>query len=131
MNCKRCDAAITRKNKSGYCRSCGMLGNQRTLGRKMSEEQRSELSRTRYGTNNPNWKGDEVGLSALHSYMKTYLTKPDVCDNCGKASPLDLANKGTYDRKFSSWEWLCRRCHMLSDGRLNNLKKGKQKRGED
>ena len=131
MNCKKCDAVITRKNKSGYCRSCGMLGNQRTLGWKMPEGQRLELVKTRLGKNNPNWKGDRVGLSALHGYMKVRLTKPGSCDNCNNSKPLDLANKGVYNREPSNWNWLCRRCHMQSDGRLNNLMKGKQKYGKN
>jgi len=35
--------------------------------------------------------------------------------------PHDLANKGTYDRKLKNWEWLCRKCHMIKDGRMKKL----------
>lgn len=37
--------------------------------------------------------------------------------------PFDLANvTGIYNRDFINWKYICRRCHMLSDGRMNNLK---------
>ena len=42
-----------------------------------------------------------------------------TCQNHSKV--YDLANKGIYNRNFDNWEWLCRKCHMLSDGRLENL----------
>lgn len=35
---------------------------------------------------------------------------------------LDIANVSQrYLRDISDWRWLCRRCHMISDGRVNNL----------
>jgi len=37
---------------------------------------------------------------------------------------MDLANKGIYDRNPDNWEWLCRKCHMTKDGRVN-MNKGR------
>lgn len=116
--CKKCNKEITIKNKSGYCRSCRMLGNKITLGRKMSEKQRLELSNLRKGKKNGMWKGDKVGYNALHGWIKNNHEKPDKCDECKKVTPYDLANKGIYNRNISNWEWLCRKCHMTKDGRL-------------
>lgn len=71
---------------------------------------------------NPNWSGDKVGYHGLHSFVKKRLPKPNTCDDCHEQPPRDLANKGIYDRNLENWEWLCRRCHMIKDGRMNNLR---------
>lgn len=72
--------------------------------------------------NNGMWKGDKVSYGALHDYVKYHLPKPEKCQNCGAKKKLDLANKsGEYKRNLSDWEWLCRLCHMIKDGRVNNL----------
>lgn len=52
------------------------------------------------------------------------MSKPDLCPKCHIRPAIDLANKGIYDRNLSNWEWLCRKCHMESDGRLDNFIKG-------
>ena len=37
-------------------------------------------------------------------------------------SPYDCANiSGEYHRDVDDFEWLCRRCHMVKDGRLEKL----------
>lgn len=74
------------------------------------------------GKKNGQWKGNRVGYSALHDYIKYHLAKPKTCQKCGKEKTLDLANiSQEYKRELSDWEWLCRSCHMISDGRLDNL----------
>lgn len=74
------------------------------------------------GDKNSQWKGDEVGYSALHEYMRTICPKPDLCESCRDKSPMDLANiSGEYLREEKDWEWLCRSCHMKKDGRMKNL----------
>jgi hypothetical protein len=41
------------------------------------------------------------------------------CQQCRK--PYDLANVSVeYKRDLNDWQWLCRRYHMLSDGRLHS-----------
>jgi len=68
------------------------------------------------------WKGDAVGTDALHAYMRKHISKPEFCEHCKEVPPKDLANKsGEYKRDVSDWEWLCRRCHMKSDGRLDSF----------
>lgn len=81
------------------------------------------MSVNKNGENSPHWKGDEVGLSGLHAYLKKHNKKPDSCQRCGKKSNrLDLANiSGLYKRDISDFEWLCRKCHMETDGRLTKF----------
>jgi hypothetical protein len=82
------------------------------------------MSNKMFGKDNPMWKGDQVGMAALHDWVASRMPKPEFCNECKKERPRDLANKGIYDRNLDNWEWLCRRCHMTKDGRMNNLWKG-------
>lgn len=105
---------VSRNNLvSGGVKSCGCT----TL--KMIRE-------SKLGERNFMWKGNSVGMSALHEWIKTRFPKPKRCQECKKVPPYDLANKsGKYKRELSDWEWLCRRCHMTKDGRLENFKQRK------
>lgn len=74
------------------------------------------------GKNNGQWKGNEVGYAALHEWIQRYLSKPELCQDCEQKPPYDLANiSQKYKRELTDWEWLCRRCHMIKDGRMTNL----------
>src|SRR3990167_10706587 len=89
----------------------------------VSDEARKKNSDTKLSEKNPMWKGDEVGIFAVHCWVKRRIPKPKRCSSCNRKGFLDLANKNNkYTRDLSTWEWLCRRCHMLSDGRMGNLK---------
>lgn len=96
---------------------------------------------SKIGENNPNykgkcaakgerhqfWKGDSVGIDALHTYIRKRLLKPELCVCCKKEPPYDLANiSQEYKRDITDWEWLCRKCHMVKDGRLKNLNQFKK-----
>ncbi len=86
----------------------------------------------RFEETNPSWKGSRVGLSSLHEWVRNRKTKPKLCECCGVVPPRDLANiSQEYKRDLSDWEWLCRRCHMTKDGRIqrtiNRNKKGMSK----
>ncbi len=71
------------------------------------------------------WKGNEVGLTALHEWVGKRKPKPEVCEECGANKPFDLASiENRYTRNPNDWEWLCRSCHMNKDGRIKNLKRG-------
>lgn len=94
---------------------------------KHSEEIKQRISKALKGKKleeqNPMWKGDAVGNYALHDWIKSRLPKKELCEACRKKPPFDLANKsGLYLRDLKDWRWLCRKCHMISDGRLMNLK---------
>ncbi len=85
-------------------------------------ERIAKISAAKMGELNPNWAGDNVKYGQLHSWVKKRFKKPSKCVRCSE-QPYDLANKGMYNRNLENWEWLCRKCHMKGDGRLNKLKK--------
>lgn len=78
------------------------------------------------GERNPQWKGNKVSYGALHDYIKWHKPKKVLCEECGIKTPYDISNiDGKYTRDLDSWRWLCRRCHMKSDGRLAKFIKQK------
>jgi len=75
------------------------------------------------GADNPFWRGGDVKMTALHEWVGSRKPKPEFCEECGLRPPFDLATiEDRYTRNLDDWEWLCRRCHMLKDGRMNNLR---------
>lgn len=89
-----------------------------TLGKKHSVATRKIQSENQKGVKNSNWKGDNVGYSALHVWVLSQKIKPEKCECCGVNPPFDAANiSGEYKRDLSDWEYLCRSCHMEKDGR--------------
>ena len=71
-------------------------------------------------TKNAMWKGDKVGKSAMHEWVRNHLSQPELCEICNLKPSLDLANiTGIYGRDLTNWKYLCRTCHMKSDGRLD------------
>lgn len=104
------------------CFSCGRKGSRSpSWGRKHSAATKEKIRCTKLAELNPNWVGDKVKYEALHLWIKRRFPKPKVCMSCWRESPRDLANKGIYNRDLENWEWLCRRCHMIKDGRLEGF----------
>jgi len=97
--------------------------------KKFTEEHKRKIGNAVRGSNNGMWKGDNVSYNKLHVWVKRYLPQPELCQNCNVVKPYDLANvTGIYSRDLENWKYLCRRCHMLSDGRMyDNLKQFKEK----
>lgn len=76
----------------------------------------------RCGVEHHKWKGDKVGYASLHIWIRKHLAKPEFCENCKTKPPYEVANiSGKYLRDLTDWRWSCRKCHMLSDGRMKNL----------
>lgn len=74
------------------------------------------------GETNGMWKGDKVGITGLHKWVEHQLGRPDECSSCQRKSKVDLANiSQQYKRDLNDWEWLCRKCHMQKDGRIDNF----------
>jgi len=100
-------------------------------GKKRTKKQIKQMSirllaREMKGINHPLWKGDNVGYTQLHAWIRTYYPKPKLCEICKKKPPYDLANiSGEYKRDINDFRWLCRKCHMKSDGRYDKLKQQK------
>lgn len=95
-------------------------------GIKLTELQKEKL-RGRpqlFREESPNWRGNNAGLEARHTDIRKIFPKPELCQDCRKVPPRDLANiSQEYKREISDWEWLCRKCHMTKDGRINAVKK--------
>lgn len=72
----------------------------------------------------PNWVGDKVSYTALHSWIHRKLGKAFKCDNCGETKMptnkkrfFQWANiSGEYKRDVSDWKQLCSICHRKFDG---------------
>lgn len=74
------------------------------------------------GNNHANWKGDNIGYSALHNWIRRHLVKPDLCEKCNLVEPKHVACvTGVYDRDFKNWRWWCVRCHMNHDGNVEKM----------
>lgn len=72
---------------------------------------------------NNNWANGGESFTGIHNWGRYNIPKPELCQCCGKEPPRDLANiSNEYKKEISDWEWLCRRCHMTKDGRMNNLR---------
>jgi hypothetical protein len=87
----------------------------------------SNKSKSKLNDKNPLWKGNKVGLSAIHAYIRRRKPRPSPqhCELCHKEKTLlDLSNihpAGRYTRTLSMYLYLCRLCHMTSDGRINRF----------
>ncbi len=94
-------------------------------GRSLSESTKMKLSMTKKGRPRPNqrgpahgmWKGDAVGLTALHDWIHLRLPRPEACQKCGVAGkPIDLHNiDKKYTRDLSQWIYLCKKCHAKEE----------------
>jgi len=66
-------------------------------------------------------------VNALHQYVRRHKPIPDKCEECNDREALDLANispsynPDTYTKDISNWRYLCRNCHVRSDGRLAKM----------
>lgn len=81
----------------------------------------NKKSQALMGNNNGMWK-DRPSLSAIHIWVSKRKIKPPFCEDCKNVPPVDLANiSQKYLRDTNDFEWLCRKCHMIKDGRLEKL----------
>jgi len=87
-----------------------------------SELTKKKIAESQTGDKHPGWKGDEVGFATLHEWMRKMYPPPELCTKCGLNKPLDIHNiSGEYRRDISDWQYLCRKCHQIVDGRHEKL----------
>jgi len=73
------------------------------------------------GEQHRNWK-EKIGYSGVHGWLRRNFGKADHCMNGCLAKAYDWANiSGEYRRDINDFESLCRRCHMIKDGRLETM----------
>lgn len=122
MKCSTCSNPITRGSKSGLCYPC-CLRKRKPHSKEWNANIASGLKgkftgEARYWC----WKGDAVEYTQLHQWVAALMPKPKKCAHCGTEEGwIDLANKGVYNRDLSNWNWLCRKCHLKSDGRYEAM----------
>lgn len=76
---------------------------------------------------NPRWKGDRAGYYAIHAWIRRRKGKPEFCEVCQREKPVELSSvSGECKRDVDDFQWLCRRCHIMLEGRLNNLQQYKE-----
>jgi len=94
-------------------------------GRKHSAETKKKMSKIKKGSRNGMWVGDKPCYITVHMYLRRNHKQPAKCSLCKKEkTTLDIANiTNIYNRDIKNYNWLCRSCHMKSDGRLEKLKK--------
>ena len=91
-----------------------------------SEKLKEEARNSHLIKNNGQWKGnlgnvkEEVGLSALHEWIRRYKPHTGFCEVCKKPESektiIDAANiSGEYKRDINDFIWLCRSCHAKFD----------------
>lgn len=67
------------------------------------------------------WKGNGVGKSGVHDWVRKHKGKPKICIHCGKKrtkvrGSIHWANiDHKYRRKLSDYISLCPRCHKKHD----------------
>lgn len=86
----------------------------------------------RKGEDSPNWKGGDVGINALHDWVKRKLGTPSNCEYCltQEDRKYEWSNiSQLYKRELSDRQRLCVPCHSSYDRRhpLSNWNKTKQK----
>ena len=65
-----------------------------------------------------NWKGDEVGYQALHTWIRSRLGTPMKCERCGRTDKkkYEWCNVSKeYLRDLDDWIRLCTACHRAFD----------------
>jgi len=91
-------------------------------GKLFSDEHRKNISKSILNEKNPMWKGNDVGYSCLHKWVKRHKSKPEKCEICGKKNPEVIANiSGKYKRDLNDFMWVHASCHAKYDGHIKNI----------
>lgn len=89
-------------------------------------------SESKEGALNHNWS-ESPSYGAIHAWVRNKKPSTGRCEKCNNIKKLDLANVSdtynteTYIRDINMWNWLCRKCHMIQDGRLGRMYHGGMK----
>lgn len=123
--CQSCFLKGLHKNEQRNKKISKLLKNRTPWNKGETKQTHSSIksiSERHKGKQNPMWVGDEVTYHALHQWVARHKPKPELCEECDENEPYDLANiSQEYLRDVNDFEWLCRKCHMKKDGRLEKL----------
>ena len=102
-----------------YCSvACGKYSQ---LGTKQSAAHVEK--RKRFGEDHPLWSGDAISERGGRSRALRAFQAPLACEGCGETKPLDRHHKddNTANNSRENIAFLCRKCHMTADGRINRM----------
>lgn len=90
------------------------------IGKKLTKKTKEKISKAQSGKNGFHWKGDDVGYSGLHKWVRKVLGRPTICEHCKRSGltgkQIHWANKSReYKRKKDDWIRLCVKCHKKYD----------------
>lgn len=75
------------------------------------------------GNLHPNWKGDKACVGAKNKRARNWFKMKEQCDVCGeKAKDRHHIDGDPGNNIISNIMFLCRKCHMTIDERLNNIR---------
>lgn len=129
VRCERCGVLFKaspsqhRKYCSKGCEGLAKTGSgNHFFGKKHTTKTKDLISKANkgrvvnVGSDNPMWKGDNVGYNSLHSWIRRHKPKPEFCEHCGIKPPVEASNNsGEYKRDINDYEWLCKKCHGEKD----------------
>jgi hypothetical protein len=93
------------------------------MGVRRGYKQTAEHIRKRFVNGSPNWKGDAASQKAGRTRALRTHPVPAECERCGGAKRLDRHHKdgNTLNNERDNIAFVCRRCHMILDGRIERL----------
>jgi hypothetical protein len=95
------------------------LRTQWTKGKNLSDAHKLKIKSTvPKGKDNANWKGDDVGYTALHDWVRRKLGSPKFCEHCKRSDrkKYEWANNDhKYRRNVKDYMRLCTACHRKYD----------------
>jgi hypothetical protein len=81
------------------------------------------MSKVRWGTDHHYWKGDGARDDVKHARARRLYRVLGSCERCGgKATERHHKDDDAGNNARSNIAFLCRRCHMAEDGRLDALR---------
>lgn len=96
----------------------------RGIGRPHTAETKQKIAAAKRGPLNPRWKGDGATPQAGRARAESMHVAASHCERCDKRRKTERHHKdgNTLNNERSNIRFLCRRCHMTEDGRLQQLR---------
>ena len=89
------------------------------IGYKQSDEHIE--ARKRYGVDHHAWAGDAISVKGGRKRAQRMYPDAKPCESCGSSKSERHHKSGdTSDNSPENIAFLCRRCHMREDGRLDD-----------
>ena len=127
---KRIKSRIGYKHSNETKAKIGKANSIARRGIKLSNETKIKIGNSLRGEKHWKWKGDNVGKTALHVWLRRRLGSPKKCEHCNSdgltGNKIHWANKShEYKRDINDWIRLCVSCHRKYDGSNLNRPRGK------